>query len=329
MRRKIFILLAIFLCSVCAFGQNRMMYGDTTRLGVPFSKDPHVVEFHGRYLMYYTIPAGAKGHSDAVGWGIGIAESRNLKDWHRVGEVKKEGPYLEKGFCAPCALVRNDTVHIFFQGSGPKDSPAYSEAICHAWSVDGINFTQDPSNPIFSSRGTWNCGRAIDAEVVKFNGQYYMYFASRTPDHKNQLIGVAVAPDGTDFSRGSWSEPVDKSILFSEYPWEGICIEAPSVIQVGDSLFMFYAGAYNNAPQQIGLAVSSDGISWKKVSNKPFLENGDLGSWNYCESGHPHIFRNSKGKTYLFYQGNDDFGKTWYLSNLEIKWKHGRPVIKK
>jgi predicted GH43/DUF377 family glycosyl hydrolase len=118
-------------------------------------------------------------------------------------------------------------------------------------SVDGINFTQDPSNPIFKSKGTWNCGRAIDAEVVEFRGQYFMYFASRTPDHKNQLLGVAVASGDTDFSRGSWSEPVDKSILFPEYAWEGICIEAPSVIQVGDTLFMFYAGAYNNAPQQM------------------------------------------------------------------------------
>jgi hypothetical protein len=37
-----------------------MMYGDTTRKGVPFSKDPHVVAFGGRYLLYYTLPA----HSD-------------------------------------------------------------------------------------------------------------------------------------------------------------------------------------------------------------------------------------------------------------------------
>jgi hypothetical protein len=37
-----------------------MMFGDTTRLGVPFSKDPHVIEYHGRYLMYYTIQLGRK-----------------------------------------------------------------------------------------------------------------------------------------------------------------------------------------------------------------------------------------------------------------------------
>ena len=56
-------------------------------------------------------------------------------------------------------------------------------------------------------------------------------------------------------------------------------------------MYMFYAGAYNNNPQQIGVAKSKDGIHWEKMSNKPFLSNGDRDTWNYCESGHPHIFR--------------------------------------
>lgn len=75
------------------------------------------------------------------------------------------------------------------------------------------------------------------------------------------------------------------------------------------------------------LLKSSDGIHWTKLSNKPFLMNGDPGTWNCCESGHPHLFKTRKGKTYLFYQGNDDFGKTWFLSNMEVKWKNRHPFI--
>ena len=63
------------------------------------------------------------------------------------------------------------------------------------------------------------------------------------------------------------------------------------MVEMDGTLYMFYAGAYNNRPQQIGLAISTDGIHWKKVSNKPFLSNGDPGTWNSCESGHPHIFK--------------------------------------
>ena len=53
---------------------------------------------------------------------------------------------------------------------------------------------------------------------------------------------------------------------------------------------MFYAGAYNNAPQQIGVAVSEDGLNWKRLSEEPFLRNGKPGEWNSSESGHPHLF---------------------------------------
>ena len=304
----------------CSLVGQSMRFGDTSRTGVPFSKDPHVISFHGKYLMYYSIPP-----KDNLGWGIGVAESENLHKWERKGEVSPMADYEAKGLCAPCALVRNDTVHLFYQtyGNGKKD------AICHAWSVDGVNFTRNRTNPIFAPKaGEWNCGRAIDAEVVFANGKYYMYYATRTPDYVKQIIGVATASEGTDFNREAWTEACDKAILIPEYPWEETCVEGPSVVQMDGELYMFYAGAYNNRPQQIGVARSKDGIHWEKIGNKPFLANGDVGAWNYCESGHPHIFKDVDGKTFLFYQGNNDFGKTWLLSNVRVFWKNSLPYMK-
>jgi len=301
--------------------QKQMMFGDTTRVGRPFSKDPHIVDFQGKYLMYYSVPPA----NASQGWGIGIAESKNLKSWTVIGAINPQTEYEAKGLCAPGALVRNDTVHLFYQtyGNGPKD------AICHAWSVDGVNFTRNATNPIYSPVGDWNCGRAIDAEVVFFNNQYYLYYASRTPDYVTQIVGVATAPANTSFSKSEWTNPVDKAILVPKYPWEGKCIEGSSVIQKGDKLFMFYAGAYNNDPQQVGVAVSSDGINWERLSNKPFLTNGDPGTWNSSESGHPHIFQDRKGKTHLFFQGNNDRGHTWLISNIRVYWnKEGYPYLK-
>ena len=58
-----------------------MLYGDTSRVGVPYSKDPHVVNFQGRYLMYHSIPP-MKGEPDS-GWNIGIAESKDLMTGRR------------------------------------------------------------------------------------------------------------------------------------------------------------------------------------------------------------------------------------------------------
>lgn len=80
-----------------------------------------------------------------------------------------------------------------------------------------------------------------------------------------------MAPAHTDFSKQAWKSPVNHPVLVPEYPWEEKCVEGASVVQMGDEMFMFYAGAYNNRPQQIGVAKSSDGIHWTKLSNKPFL----------------------------------------------------------
>jgi len=141
---------------------------------------------------------------------------------------------------------------------------------------------------------------------------------------------VARAPGSTNFNRETWTHlSIGGSILKPELPWEKNCIEAPSVLEKNGRLYMFYAGAYNNEPQQVGVAVSSDGIRWERLSDEPFLSNGKPGEWNSSESGHPHIFQGENGKTWLFFQGNNDQGKTWYLSKIGVKWKPGGPVRKR
>lgn len=328
MRQIALLITVLWGCLTTASAQTAatpaMMYGDTSRTGVPFSKDPHVVNFNGRYLMYHSIPP-RKGDPTS-GWNIGIAASEDLVHWTKVGEITPAPglDYEKKGLCAPGALVKDGKVHLFYQtyGNGPKD------AICHATSTDGIHFERNASNPIFHPTGDWTCGRAIDAEVCYFKGQYFLYFATRDKDFKIQMQGVAVAPGDTDFSRDDWKQVGDGSILYPEHPWEGECIEGASITEQNGKLFMFYAGAYNNAPQQVGVAVSKDGIRWKRLSKEPFLRNGKPGEWNSSESGHPHIFTDNDGRTYLFYQGNNDHGRTWFITQQEVIWKKGKPVLK-
>ncbi|NBS07411.1 MAG: hypothetical protein EBS69_08495, partial [Verrucomicrobia bacterium] len=111
-----------------------------------------------------------------------------------------------------------------------------------------------------------------------------LFFASRDPAYKVQLVGVASAPIHSDFSRSTWTQLVDAPVLKPELPWEKMCLEAPSILRQGKTLYMFYAGAYNNEPQQIGVATSEDGIHWKRMSDQPLLTNGKPGEWNESES---------------------------------------------
>ena len=302
-----------------------LMFGDTTRTGMPFSKDPHVIRFGGKYLMYYSIQPYADKSNPVPGWGIGIAESNDLNNWMKTSEITPSAEYESKGLCAPCALVIDGKVHLFYQtyGNGKTD------AICHASSDDGLQFTRNETNPVFRPDGDWNCGRAIDAEVISFKGNYYLFYATRDPDYKIQMQGVAMAPGTSDFKRQDWKNlSVESPILKPELPWEKDCIEGASVIEKKGKLYMFYAGAYNNAPQQIGVAISRDGVIWKRLSDKPFIPNGKPGEWNSSESGHPHIFQDESGKTWLFFQGNNNNGKTWYISKVGVRWNRKGPCLK-
>ena len=295
-----------------------MMFADTSR-GKPYAKDPAVVRFQGKYFMYYSVCPG-KGID---GWRIGIATSTNLVTWLKIGELGVAGDYEKKGLCAPGAWVHGGKVHLFYQtyGNGSKD------AICHAWSTNGVSFTRNPDNPVFAPKGDWTSGRAIDADVIAHNGQLILGFATRDPAGKVQLQGIATAPVDSDFGKAAWTQRSDRPSLKPELSWEQECIEAAAFFKHSGKLFMFYGGAYNNKPQQIGCATSADGLTWTRISDKPFLANGKPGEWNASESGHPFAFTDDDGKIYLFYQGNKDNGKSWYLSKLPVGWQGETPVV--
>ena len=272
--------------------------------------------------MYYSIaPYDDKRPGD--GWAVGIAESLNLADWKKVGELLPSQPCDQKGLAAPGAWVREGKVQLFYctYGNWEKDS------ICHAWSEDGINFTRDPSNPVFAPSGAWTAGRAIDPEVFPVGDRLMLYFATRDPTMKVQMLGVASAPLASDYSREQWKQQGDGPVLKPELPWEHRCIEAPTLLRRGETLWMFYAGGYNNEPQQIGAASSKDGLRWTRLGDQPLVTNGPPGSWNASESGHPGVMIDQEGCSQLFFQGNADQGKSWYLSRLTLDWVNGKPVV--
>ncbi len=313
------------------------MPGQTAR----FSKDPSVVRFGDRLLLYFSLPPQRIGER-SYGWTVGVAESSALSgsstasdestvpltNWKFVANLLPTQACDAQGLAAPCAKVFGQRVFLFYQtyGNGPKD------AICCAWSDDGINFTPHPQNPIFRPTGNWTNGRAIDADVIRVDDRYLLYAATRDPSGQIQKLVFAaatvrdptttdVADPVTEFAPTAWTQMCDDSILSPILPWETKCIEAPTVLERDGVLIMFYAGGYNNDPQQIGVAYSEDGIRWTRYWRIPFIANGPTDQWNASESGHPGVFVDQDGSTYLFYQGNATHGRDWYLSRVRLMWE--------
>lgn len=88
--------------------------------------------------------------------------------------------------------------------------------------------------------------------------------------------------------------------------WDGFAVRAPSVIKVGDTYLMYYEGEdVATHTSQIGLAASTDGISWTKSIANPVLRVGDAGAWDELELKYPAV--HFDGATYrMWYSGRSD-----------------------
>lgn len=298
-----------------------MLFTHSSSSRQSFAKDPAVVHFKGAYYLYFSSLESFGGERDKLV--VGIARSADMEHWEFVQFMPLTQPCEQNGVGAPGAYVEGDRVHLFYQTYGNWKN----DAICHAVSHDGVHFEKDKTNPIFSPTEDWCCGRAIDADVLAFDGKLFLYFATRDHEMKIQMQGCAYAPLGCDYARDRWTQATNASILYPELLWEGQCIEAAATLVHNGKVYLFYGGSYNCTPQQIGYAVSSDGIHFEKPQNTPFLPAGNPGDWNACESGHPYAFVDDDGRIYLFYQGSPDGGKSWYLSRCEIGFRQGVPHI--
>lgn len=260
-----------------------MLFTERGGTRAAFAKDPAVVKLGESYFLYFS-SYYREGGTEKLG--IGIAKSRDAEHWTTVGKIPLTQACEQNGIGAPCAFLKDGVLHLFYQSYGNWER----DAILHAVSRDGISFEKYGSNPVFAPSKDWCAGRAIDADVVAFRGKLFLYFATRDCAMKVQQLGVACAELDSDYSRSAWRQCVNRSILKPELPWEGECIEAPATVVHEDKIYLFYGGSYNCTPQQIGVAVSDDGIEFKRLFDAPFIETGEAGSWNGSESGHPYAF---------------------------------------
>ena len=313
---------------------GQMLYGDTTRKGEsrPFAKDPTVIRHDGRYLMYYSVWEYGPGRGPGAGkrrpprWWGAIAESRDLVNWKRVGDIEFEGVEFVEAAVAPCVKKIDGKIHMFHQAryrSGKGSLYPSSERdilLWHATSEDGIHFKNADCKAAFAPYNKWSIFRAIDAEFYRVGDKLMLMYATREkPGEKTQRLGIAWAPFDSDWACDKWTElSVDKPFFEPELPWEMNCIEAPTVVKHKGIWYMFYAGAYNHERQQIGMAWSADGVDFKRWSDKPVLPHGPEGSWNAWESGHPGVFVDDDGRIYLFYQGKATLRGDYRLSCLEV-----------
>ena len=186
-----------------------------------------------------------------------------------------------------------------------------------------------PIAPTQSSRllETWTCGRAIDADVIAHDGLLFLYFSTRDPDMRIQMTGVATAPLALDFSRDTWIQRCDAPILSPELAWEGECIEASALCRHDGKFYMFMLARTIIGRNRLGVPSASTASDGRGFPINPSFQTARQARGIAASSGHPYVFEAADGTYHLFFQGNNDQGRTWYLSRTIIRWHDGFPSI--
>ncbi len=113
-------------------------------------------------------------------------------------------------------------------------------------------------NPVLGpSADGWDSRFVLDPAVIKDGNEYKMYYCAYGV--YPIAIGLATSPDGITWTRRNDVNPVLRG---TPDGWDGISVDAPSVIKDGAEYKMWYSAG---APlQSIGYATSTNGITWTK-----------------------------------------------------------------
>jgi predicted GH43/DUF377 family glycosyl hydrolase len=164
---------------------------------------------------------------------------------------------------------------------------------------------QPPSDPEFhwtvlpepvlrrGQPGEWDSVDTLNPSVVRRDDRYYNFYSGF--DGRTWRTGLAVSPDGSTWSKhGPVLSPDPKS-------WEGdyIAANGSALVVRGKFWYWYQAGR----PPRIGLAISEDGVNWKRIP-KPVLDLGPRGAWDERAVADPYVIH-AGDVYYMFYLGED------------------------
>ncbi|QQS35233.1 MAG: hypothetical protein IPM56_13375 [Ignavibacteriales bacterium] len=187
--------------------------------------------------------------------------------------------------------------------------------ICYATSTDGINWVKSNMNPVIvPTIGSWD-EEAVGPGAVYFDdGIYTIYYVGWANQNGQWNIGRATSTDGINWTK----DP--HPILYASGGWE-YQIAPASVVKLDGTYYLYYYGI-SSGTAKIGLATSTDGITWNRYSNNPILEKTQ--NWEGTGIYYPAVihdngmfkmvYMNRYGNLTAFGTATSSDGKNWTKS---------------
>lgn len=163
------------------------------------------------------------------------------------------------------------------------------------------------SNPILTTggAGAWDQYWVMIHCIIKVGSTYYGYYNGSSDGAQGGpwQIGLATSSDGI-----SWTKYGSDGLILSVGAggaWDDYSVGSPCVWQEDSTHFyMLYAGRRNITTYSIGLATSSDGITWTKSGSNPVMQHTDS-TWDEGNVVPGTRMLREGGTYYLYYWGGD------------------------
>jgi hypothetical protein len=201
-------------------------------------------------------------------------------------------------------------------------------------------FTRDAANPLYTSTGqTWNFAGIGDPCVIYDTdaGLYKMWLSAAGVVAPDPVVRVRTAyltsPDGITWTENAANPVFDVGPGGTD--WDRGGVETVTVLKDGATYMLWYGGyEVRVSPpdtMKIGLATSSDGVTWTRSGTSPVLDKGAPGSWEDGWIESPSVVKVA-GTYYMLYSGmsmGSAYGIGLATSSDGIAWTKdaGNPVF--
>ena len=248
-------------------------------------------------------------------------------------------------FTDPGAVIYHDsTFHMFRNGF--RGFPAESQ-VGYVTSSDGYTWTKQGDDPIIETKDVPYAKIAMYASSMLWeDGCWALFFY--TWDSKSypssSVIGRTTqcieGPPLTDWLPDP--EPLLKPGAAGD--WDEKQVLAPDVLKTDSGYSMYYSGVGASGIQMIGMATSTDGVTWTKyndpaTTDKPFIDSdpifqsGEKGAWDASWVHQPRVFQTADGWVMIYRGTSDKNGSIMKLglatSQDGIHWERyaGNPIF--
>jgi beta-xylosidase len=223
---------------------------------------------------------------------VPVYESADLKNWVSKGDAMPRLPkWARKGFTWAPEIIQFRGIYWLFYTARAEKTTLPCIGLATSDRPEGP-YTSEDEDPFLCMDSE---GGAIDASPYVENDIVYLTWKANGNRLRKQTRIMAATVDLT--ARSLSSSPV--TLIANDAPWEGISIEAPSLIKHLDKYYLFYSGAmFNTRNYAVGYATSESIFGpYEKYGNNPIIES----TWERWGTGHQTIFLDKAGNYWIAY----------------------------